>query len=325
MSKRKLSKKCVRKTLKRNTRNTRKTLKRNTRKTLKRNTRNTRKTLKRNTRNTRKTLKRNTRKTLKRNMRGGEFLDKIPIMDNQRWWLQSVEKIVKKWNCIASTLYSSEYNIDEEAAQLLFLFHVTMNELYSCTGRMHSQIQQLPITHYYPYSNKEKRKFPLPPPLEHKSEYYQLHINYLMEHINDPKMLDETCRVYLDYFKRKYEQESVDDELVALLTHVGSEQFAAALHKKGYASVDALADAEDDELAEIGLKKMKIRRLRNALDSRGPVPVPDPVQMQGDHETNITDFNSFLKEYLLSRPTLTVQRPYLDPGPTEINRSPTPL
>jgi hypothetical protein len=41
---------------------------------------------------------------------------------------------------------------------------------------------------------------------------------------------------------------------------------AALLEEEGYAGVGDLADAEDEDLAALGLKKPELKRLRKALD-----------------------------------------------------------
>jgi hypothetical protein len=64
------------------------------------------------------------------------------------------------------------------------------------------------------------------------------------------------------------------EELAALLARVKLERFAAALQEEGYVFVDDLADAEDGDLAALGLKKPEVKRLRKALAGGAMSPAP---------------------------------------------------
>jgi hypothetical protein len=55
-------------------------------------------------------------------------------------------------------------------------------------------------------------------------------------------------------------------KLAALLTDAQLERHAALLAAEGYAGVADLADAEDEDLTALGLKKPEVKRLRKALD-----------------------------------------------------------
>ena len=48
----------------------------------------------------------------------------------------------------------------------------------------------------------------------------------------------------------------------------------------GYAEVDELVDAKDDELEKLGLKKVEIKRLRKTLSSHSPTPSSRPTPLQ---------------------------------------------
>jgi hypothetical protein len=63
-------------------------------------------------------------------------------------------------------------------------------------------------------------------------------------------------------------------ELTAFLTHIKLEKYAAMLHKEGYDSIDALADANLTDLMALGLKAVGALRLRKTLDLRGPAAMP---------------------------------------------------
>ena len=61
-------------------------------------------------------------------------------------------------------------------------------------------------------------------------------------------------------------------ELVAFLAGLKLDKFAEKLQAEDYQLVSDLVGADDDELAELGLKKPQIRRLRGALPSPAAPP-----------------------------------------------------